>query len=81
MLGTNQAKFAIVISDEFQSLGLGTHFLQLLVDIGRREKLDRITSLILPENYVMQRVSRKVGFELTYDRFNEAMRAEVKLIP
>ena len=78
---TNEAEFAIVVSDEFQSLGLGTHFLQLLVDIGRREKLGRITSLIMPENYVMQRVSRKIGFELNYDHFNEAMRAEIKLIP
>jgi acetyltransferase len=80
MRGTNEAEFAIVISDQFQGLGLGTHLLHLLVDIGRRENLGRITSLILPENYVMQRVSRKVGFEVAYDHFNEAMRAQIKLI-
>jgi acetyltransferase len=77
--GIDTAEFAIVISDQFQGHGLGTHLLQLLVNIGRREKIGRITSLIMPENYVMQRVSRKVGFEVTYDRFNEAMRAEIKL--
>ena len=79
MPGTNEAEFAIVISDRFQGLGLGTHLLQLLVDIGRREKLGRISSLILPENYVMQRVSRKVGFEVVYDHVNEAMCARIEL--
>jgi acetyltransferase len=77
--GTDEAEFAIVISDEFQGYGLGTHLLKLSVNIGRQEKIGRITALILPENYVMQRVFRKVGFEVEYDRFNEAMRAEIKL--
>ena len=77
--GTKEAEFAIVISDQFQNHGLGTHLLQLLVDIGRREKIGRIFSLIMPENYVMQRVARKAGFEVTYDRFNEAMRANIVL--
>jgi len=77
--GTDEAEFAIVISDEFQGYGLGTHLLKLSVNIGRQEKIGRITALILPENYVMQRVFRKVGFEVEYDRFNDAMRAEIKL--
>jgi acetyltransferase len=77
--GANEAEFAIVISDQLQNRGLGTHLLQLLVDIGQREKIGRISALILPENYVMQRVFRKAGFEVTYDRFNEAMRADILL--
>lgn len=77
--GANEAEFAIVISDQLQNRGLGTHLLQLLVDIGRREKIGRISALILPENHVMQRVFRKAGFEVTYDRFNEAMRADILL--
>jgi acetyltransferase len=79
MQGTDEAEFALVISDQFQGFGLGTHLLKLLVDVGREERIRRITALILPENDVMQRVSRKVGFEVAYDRFNEAMRAEIKL--
>jgi acetyltransferase len=75
----DEAEFAIVISDQFQGFGLGTHLLKLVVNIGRREKIGRITALILPENYVMQRVFRNAGFEVEYDRFNEAMRAEIKL--
>jgi acetyltransferase len=77
--GIDEAEFAIVISDGFQNYGLGTHLLKLSVNIGRQEKIGRITALILPENYVMQRVFRKVGFKVEYDRFNEAMRAEIEL--
>jgi acetyltransferase len=77
MPGIDEAEFAIVISDQVHGQGLGTQFLKLLVDVGRKEGIGHITSLILPDNYVMQRVSRKVGFEVNYDRYNDAMRADI----
>lgn len=75
----SEAQFAILISDQFQGHGLGTHLLSRLVDIGRQEGVDRIIGHILPENHMMQRVSRKVGFDVKYDRVNEAMLAEINL--
>jgi acetyltransferase len=77
--GLNQAEFAIVIADQFQGLGLGSKFLSRLVEIGRQEGIACIFGYILPENYVMQRVAKKVGFQVDYDRFNYAMRAELRL--
>jgi acetyltransferase len=77
MPGIDEAEFAIVISDQVHGQGLGTQFLKLLVDVGRKEGIGHITSLILPDNYVMQRVSRNVGFEVNYDRYNDAMRADI----
>jgi acetyltransferase len=77
--GLNQAEFAIVISDSFQGLGLGTKFLSRLVEIGRHEGIELIFGNILPENYPMQHVAKKVGFQVDYDRFNCAMRAELRL--
>jgi acetyltransferase len=79
--GMNEAEFAIVISDLFQRQGLGTHLLQLLVNIGQQEGIERIFGQILPDNYGMQRVSKKVGFTVSFDRENEVMRAEIKLQP
>jgi acetyltransferase len=75
----SEAQFAILISDEFQGHGLGTYLLSRLVEIGRQEGIDRIIGHILPENHLMQRVSRKVGFDVRYDRINEAMLAEIQL--
>ena len=77
--GLNQAEFAIVISDQFHGRGLGTKLLSRLVEIGRQEGIERIFGYILPENYPMQHVAKKVGFQVDYDRFNYAMRAELKL--
>ena len=77
--GVNEAEFAIVISDRFQRQGLGTQLLRLLVNIGREEGVERIFGQILPENHGMQQVSKKVGFTLSFDRMNDAMRAEIKL--
>jgi acetyltransferase len=77
MPGIDEAEFAIVISDQVHGQGLGTQFLKLLVDVGTKEGIGHITSLILPDNYVMQRVSRNVGFEVNYDRYNDAMRADI----
>jgi len=77
--GLNQAEFAILIADQFQGLGLGTKFLSRLVEIGRHEGIELIFGNILPENYPMQHVAKKVGFQVDYDRFNYAMRAELRL--
>jgi acetyltransferase len=77
--GLNEAEFAIVVSDRFQHQGLGTQFLRLLVDIGRQEGAEGIFAHILPENYGMQQVSKKVGFKVRFDRFTDVMRAEMKL--
>lgn len=62
--GTNKAEFALIISDQWQHQGLGTQFLRLLVQIGRDEKISRLIAPILPENFDMQRVCKKLGFRL-----------------
>ena len=77
--GVPEAEFAIEISDRFQRHGLGTRLLQLLIDIGRQEGLERIFGLVLPENYNMLHIAKKVGFTVTFDRPETVMRAELKL--
>ena len=64
---TNDAEFALLVSDEWQHLGMGTELLRSLVEIGRNEKLDRIIGYILSENRAMVRVCQKVGFELRHE--------------
>jgi len=77
--GVPEAEFAIEISDRFQRQGLGTRLLQLLVDTGRQEGLERICGYILPENYSMLEIAKKVGFTVTFDRLETVMWAELKL--
>ncbi len=66
--GSDEAEFALLVSDRCQRKGLGTELLKRLVHIGREEKLSLITADIMADNHAMQRVSRKVGFKLEHSR-------------
>ena len=77
--GVNDAEFAIVLSDQWQGHGLGTHFLKLLLEIGRQEGVEHVIGQMLPDNYGMQRICKKLGFDMSYDRFAEIVEATIKL--
>ena len=62
--GSNAAEFSMLVSDAYQKQGLGTELLGQLLRIGRDEGIDRVTAEILHENGAMQRVCRKLGFQL-----------------
>ena len=66
MHGANEAEFALLVTDRCQKQGFGTELLKRLVQIGRDEKLTRITAIIMADNHAMQHVSRKVGFKLKH---------------
>jgi acetyltransferase len=65
--GSNQAEFAVLVSDRYQRLGLGTELLRRLIRIGHEEGIERITAAVLPENKEMQTVLSRLGFTLTRD--------------
>ena len=73
------AEFAILVADPYQHQGLGTELLRRLIDIGRAEKLQRLTGDILAENLGMQAVCRKLGFRLQYSPADRAMKADLEL--
>ena len=64
--GRPTAEFAVVVSDAWQRRGLGTRLLQRLVDVGRAERLTRITGIILAENGGMRRACERVGFRIRH---------------
>jgi len=65
--GRNEAEFAVLVSDSWQTQGLGTELLRRLIEIGRVEKLDRITGQVLADNHAMHHICRKVGFKVVHD--------------
>jgi acetyltransferase len=75
--GTDKAEFAILVSDRWQNMGLGSQLLRLLMQIGRDEKIPSLLGPILPENYDMQRVCKKLGFHLR--RSTDEVVAEIEL--
>lgn len=77
--GTDQAEFAIVISDPVQHQGLGTELLTRLIDIARQEGVLRMYAEILNENHDMQKLCKKFGFTLTRDDQAGTVRASLSL--
>jgi acetyltransferase len=60
----NDAEFSLLIGDAHQHQGLGTALLGELLRAGREEGIERVTAEILRENGAMQRVCRRLGFQL-----------------
>lgn len=77
--GLNEAEFALIVSDRYQRKGLGTELLTRLVQIGKDEKLSRITASMLAENHGMHHVSKNVGFKLRRNANNQDFKAEILL--
>jgi acetyltransferase len=77
--GNNEAEFALIISDEFQGRGLGAELLHRIVDVAKDEKLSRVTGDILPDNFVMQRICEKIGFELKRSADDPVVKATLEL--
>ena len=75
--GTDEAEFALLISDRFQKQGLGTALLERLIGIARDEGIGRIVGSILPENLGMRRVCEKLGFRLSHDVEDGVVKAEL----
>ncbi|TAK01781.1 MAG: GNAT family N-acetyltransferase [Candidatus Manganitrophaceae bacterium] len=77
--GTEEAEFAILISDRYQCQGLGTELLRRLIQIGRDEHLKKIRADILPDNTAMQRICKKLGFRLRHKVGDPLVAAELDL--
>jgi len=75
----NEAEFALTVADQWQHHGLGTQLLRLLVQVGRDEKLERITATMLADNQEMQQVAKKVGFKLQRESGSQDRRAVLVL--
>ncbi|MFN3604771.1 MAG: GNAT family N-acetyltransferase [Leptonema sp. (in: bacteria)] len=59
------SEFSILISDQYQNLGLGTKLLSKLIQIGKKENRKKIIGIILKENISMIRVCQKLNFWIT----------------
>ncbi|BAZ39627.1 GCN5-related N-acetyltransferase [Calothrix sp. NIES-4101] len=72
------AEFAIVVSDRYQCLGLGTELLRRLIQVSVDEQITKITADILADNYAMQKVCEKLGFRIHHTDEVSVVKAEIE---
>ncbi|MCH7755304.1 GNAT family N-acetyltransferase [candidate division KSB1 bacterium] len=63
---TNDAEIAVLVSDQYQGLGLGTEILNRLLHIGHQANLDHVIAEILPDNAIMKRINEKLDFPVKH---------------
>ena len=73
------AEFSILISDPYQRVGLGTHLMQRLLEIGRAERLKRIVGHISVDNRAMVSLCRQLGFTIDGNTSDTMRAVEVQL--
>jgi acetyltransferase len=60
--GFKTGEFAILVADNFQHSGLGTKFMDTLIDIGREKGLKSIYGTVLSDNDKMLTLMKECGF-------------------
>ena len=61
------AELGILVTDHCQGGGLGTELLARLIEVARKEKVQRVIAHILSENQAMLRLARHFHFTLSQD--------------
>ena len=57
-------EFAILVADKFQNSGLGTKFMEILLDIAGKEGLKSIYGMVQPDNLRMLTLMKEFGFSI-----------------
>jgi acetyltransferase len=55
-------EFAVLVSDEWQGVGLGSRLMDYVVTVGKDMRLKRIFGYVMADNYKMLRMCEKKGF-------------------
>ena len=79
VFGTDDAEFAILVTDARQGKGVGTELLRRLVEIARAEGVAVIGAQMRAENIGMRKVSERVGFTISVGSADDLVRAEMQL--
>jgi acetyltransferase len=75
----NEAEVAVLVSDQYQKLGLGYELLRRVVQIARDEKLSQVSAEMLTDNVAMQIVMKRLGFRVRASDDLTSMRAFLDL--
>jgi acetyltransferase len=75
----NEAEVAVLVSDQYQKLGLGNELLRRVVEIAREEKLSQVSAEMLPDNLAMQVIIKRLGFRLRTSEDLTSVRAFLDL--
>jgi len=77
--GKNEAEVAVLVSDQYQKLGLGNELLRRVVEVARDEKLSQVSAEMLTDNLAMQIIMKRLGFRVRTEEDMTSVRAFLDL--
>jgi len=77
--GRNEAEVAVLVSDNYQQLGLGNELLRRVVEVARDEKLSQVSAEMLTDNLAMQVIMKRLGFRVRTEGDMTSVRAFLDL--
>ena len=66
--GADEAEFAIVLSDDWQGMGLGRRLLSELIEVARQSGVRRLFGTTFSENKAMLDLARRLGFTMSREQ-------------
>jgi acetyltransferase len=79
VFGTDDAEFAILVTDAWQGRGIGTELLRRLVEVAGAEGVVVIGAQMRVENTAMRKASERLGFSMSAGSTEDFVRAEMRL--
>ncbi len=77
--GTDDAQFAVLVTDQRQGKGVGTELLRRLVDVAKAEGVAVLGADMRADNVGMRRAAEKVGFAIVPGPAEDVVHAEMRL--
>jgi acetyltransferase len=62
--GGKSGEFAVLVGDKWQGLRLGSKLMDLLVEVGKDMRVDKIFGYVSARNYKMLQLCKKKGFKV-----------------
>ncbi len=81
IFGTDDAEFAMLVTDARQGKGIGTELLRRVVEVARAEGVATIGADMRADNTGMRRAAEKVGFAMSPGPTDDVVHAEMRLEP
>ena len=76
----NSAEIAVLVTDGYQSKGIGRKLMEVVIDIGERKGLHEIVGEVLTDNQKMLSLCRKLGFS-THRQAGGTTKISLQLCP
>jgi acetyltransferase len=77
--GSDEADVAIIVTDAYQSRGVGAELLRRVIRVAREEGVRAVSAEMMPDNLAMQTITKQLGFKVKMQEGFTSLRARLEI--